>query len=343
MRAAVIRGFGGPERIEIADLPEPVPGPGEVSLRVRAASLNHLDVWVRTGRGAVAFPHVLGTDAAGVVQAVGEGVRGIAPGDEAVVYPAIGCERCDRCLAGEVSLCADFKIVGAAAPGVYADVMKAPAGCFFPKPPGLSFEAAACLAVNFLTAWRMVVTRGRVRPGETVLVTGIGGGVAVAALQIAVAAGARVLVTSSSDAKIEHARGLGASAGINYRTSADLAAAIRDRTDGRGVDVVIDSAGEAAYAPNLAVLRKGGRLVICGVTTGGSPPADLRQIYMRQLEVVGSTLGSRAELAQVLALAAAGRLSPVIDGAYPLERVREATERMERGEQFGKLVLRIAT
>jgi NADPH:quinone reductase-like Zn-dependent oxidoreductase len=342
MRAALIRGLGGVEAIEIGEVPEPTAGPGEVVVRVRAASLNHLDVWVRSGRGQISFPHVLGSDAAGVVHALGSGVRGLSVGDEVVLYPAVGCGACEMCLAGEVSLCAEFRIVGAATWGTYAELVKAPAECWFRKPKSLDFEPAACLAVNFLTAWRMLITRARVRPGETVLVTGIGGGVAVAALQIAQLAGARVLVTSSSDEKLARARELGAAAGVNYRATPDVAAAVRAAAGGRGIDVVVDSAGEATYAANLAALRKGGRLVVCGITTGANPPADLRTLYGRQLSVLGSTLGARQEMSEVLALAASGRLNPLIDATFPLEQIREATECMEAGSQFGKIVLRVS-
>jgi NADPH:quinone reductase-like Zn-dependent oxidoreductase len=341
MHAALIRRFGGVDAIEVAEVPEPAPGPGEVAVRMRAASLNHLDVWVRHGRGQVAFPHVFGSDGAGVVERVGPGVRGLAPGDEVVLYPALGCGGCDACLAGEVSLCSDFRIVGAATWGTFAEVTVAPAGCWFRKPSELTFEQAASLAVNFVTAWRMVVSRGRLRPGETALVTGIGGGVALAALQIARLGGARVLVTSSSDEKIARAEAQGASGGVNYRSTADVAAAVRALTGGRGVDLVLDSAGEATYAASLAALRKGGRLVLCGVTTGANPPADLRAVYGRQIEVLGSTLGSRRDMAEVLRLAASGQLIPIVDGIYPLSAVRDATARMEEGAQFGKLVLRI--
>ena len=237
-------------------------------------------------------------------------------------------------------MCASFKIVGAGTGGVFAQRVALPEGVWVKKPASLGFDAAACLAVNFLTAFRMVVSRGRVRPGETVLVTGIGGGVAIAALQIAKLAGARVVVTSSSAAKLERAAALGADAGILYK-SEDVAARIATVTGGRGVDLVIDSAGEATYAQNLASLRKGGRLVHCGVTTGFNPPADLRQLYLRQLEVIGSTLGSRTELAEVLRLAESGLLRPIIDATYPLEGLREATRRMEAGEQMGKLVVKL--
>lgn len=339
MRAAFIRAFGGPEQIEVGDLPEPTPGPGEVAVRVRTAALNHLDIWVRGGRGPVPFPHVLGSDAAGAVQAVGAGVSGLKAGDEVVLYPGIGCERCEACLGGEITLCADFRIVGAAVWGSFAEVVTAPAGCWFPRPANLSWEESAALPLTFVTAWRMVTTRGRLRAGETVLIQGVGGGVAAAALQIALVCGARVLVTSSSDEKLARARDLGASAGINYRTE-DVVARVRDLTGGQGVDLVVDSVGEATYAANLAALRKGGRLVLCGVTTGANPPADLRSVYWRQIEVVGSTLGSRREMTEVLRLASQGRLRPIIDRVYGLGEARAATERLEEGAQFGKIVLR---
>jgi NADPH:quinone reductase-like Zn-dependent oxidoreductase len=339
MRAATIRQFGGWQEIQVSEVPDPTPGPGEVVVRVRAAGLNHLDVWVRRGRAPVPFPHVLGSDAAGIVHSVGAGVASLSPGDEVVLHPGLGCERCEMCLGGEVSLCEHFGIVGAASWGTFAELVKAPAAAWFPKPASLSFEEAAALPVNFLTAWRMVVTRAHLRPGETVLVTGIGGGVALAVLQIARASGARVFVTSSSDEKIARARELGAEAGVNYRTESDLVHAVLELTQHRGVDAVFDSAGEATYAASLAVLRKGGRLVLCGVTTGANPPADLRSLYWKQIAVVGSTLGSRQEMAEILRLAASGHLRAVVDSIYPLEQIGQATRRLEEGAQFGKILL----
>jgi NADPH:quinone reductase-like Zn-dependent oxidoreductase len=342
MKAAVIRRHGGPEAIELADLPDPEPGPGEAVVDLKAASLDHLDVWVRRGgRMELAFPHVIGSDGAGVVSAVGESPRGVSAGDEVIVYPGIACGRCEFCRAGEQSMCAEFGIVGMDRPGLFAGKVCLPIGCLAPKPAYLSFEEAASLCIAYLTAWRMLTSRAGLRPGETVLIHGIGGGVALAGLQIAKLCSARVIVTSSSDEKLARAAELGADEGINYRESDDLASRVRELTDGRGVDVAFDTVGAATWPVDLAALRRGGRVVICGVTSGAEAVTDLQALYWNQLTALGSTLGSYEDLRAFLAFAAAAELHPVIDSTRPLDEARAAAERMEAGEQFGKIVLTV--
>ncbi len=343
MKAAAIKRHGDVDVIGIQDLPAPSPGPGEVVLDVRAAALNHLDIWVRKGgRIEIPLPHVLGSDAAGVVSAVGEGVETPAEGDEVVLNPGLSCMRCDRCLAGEHSLCESYGIVGFMRWGTFAEKVAVPAVCCRPKPSHLDWSAAAALPLDHLTAWRMLFTRARLQPGETVLIHGIGGGAALAGLQLAALAGAEVIATSSSNDKLSRAIDLGAAHTINY-TDADVAAVARDLTGGRGVDVVFDAVGAATWPINFAAVRRGGRIVHCGVTTGASAEVSIQQLYWNQISVMGSTMGSQSEFTRMLEAIGAAELSPVIDTTGPLEQINHLTGRMEAGQQFGKLVLTVGT
>ncbi len=343
MKAAVIREHGGPDVIRVEDLPEPQPGPREVVVEVRAGALNHLDIWVRQGgRTELKFPHVIGSDAAGVVAAVGAQVEGVAIGQEVVVVAGFGCGACEFCRAGEVSLCEGFGIIGLSRPGVFAQKAVVPAANVAPKPSNLSFGQAACLGIAYGTAWRMLFTRARLRPGEMVLIHGIGGGVALAALHFAKAAGARAIVTSSSDDKLESARHLGADGAINYRTTPDVAAAAREMTGGRGVDVAFDSVGAATWPIDLAAVHKGGRIVLCGVTTGAEAEISLRTVYWNQLSILGSTFASKTDFLGMLRTVEAAGIEPVIDSSISLEGVADAHRRMEAGEQFGNIVVTTA-
>ncbi len=344
MRAAVIHDHGGADRITIEEVPDPRPGPGEVTVALRAAALNHLDIWVREGRrgGGLPRPHVLGSDGAGVVIELGSGVFGVDEGDEVVLYPGLSCRRCDACLRGQPSECVEFGVLGAQRWGTYAERVCVPAVSLHRKPLTLGFDEAAALPVAYLTAWRMLCTRARAQAGESVLIHGIGGGVGLAALQIAKLLGAHVIATSSSDTKLAHAVELGADHVLNYARTADIAAAVRELTDGHGVDVALDAVGAATWPIDLAAVRKAGRIVLCGVTTGAEVAANLQAIYWNQLTILGSTLGSDAEMRQLLRAVEANQFSPVIDSAVPLGEVRAATERMERGEQFGKIVVEVS-
>lgn len=342
MKAAVIHEHGPVEAITVADVPRPHAGPGEVLIEVRAAALNHLDVWVRTSeRFELEMPHVLGSDASGVVAEVGHGVCGVCEGDEVVLNPGLSCGRCDFCRAGRNSLCESFGIVGASRPGTFAEFVAAPAANVLPKPESLGFEQAAGLGIAYLTAWRMLMTRARLRAGETVLIHGIGGGVAVAGLQLAKLAGAEAIATSSSDDKLRRAVELGADHTINYRATQDVAARVREITGGRGVDVAFDTVGAATWQADFAAVRRGGRIVLCGVTTGAAAQTDLQALYWNQLTILGSTLGSHEDFRQLLRAVGSGRLGPVIDSVVPLARARQAARRMEEGKQFGKIILRI--
>jgi len=342
VRAVGIRTHGELGVVHIEDFAAPSAAPGEVVLDLRAAALNHLDIWVRKGgRATIPMPHVLGSDGAGVVAEVGPGVSGVKVGDEVVVSVGLSCGACEACGRGEQSECASFGIIGLSRPGVFAERAAVPAANLLPKPKGLTWEEAAALGIAYATAWRMLFTRAKLRPGETVLIHGIGGGVALAALQFATHAGAEAIVTSSSDEKLRRAGELGAARGINYRKTPDVAAAVREATGGRGADVSVNTVGAAAWPVDLAALRKGGRAVVCGVTTGAEAPTNLQALYWNQLSLLGSTFASHEDFRLMLGTVAAAGIKPVIDSVFPLGRAVEAMARMERGEQFGKIVLTI--
>ncbi len=344
MKAAVIHECGGLDRVRVEEIPEPKAGAGEVVLEVRSAALNHLDIWVRKGRPGVTLrmPHVLGSDAAGVVVELGSGTHGVKVGDEVILNPGLSCGFCESCRRGQQSECASFSIVGAGRPGTFAEKVAVPFYNVFPKPSHLNFDEAAALPLAYQTAWRMLMTRGGLKPGETVLIHGIGGGVALAALQLAKLAGAEVIVTSSSDEKLSRASGLGADHTINYKTVENVATAVKDITRGRGVDVVIDSVGAGTWETNFNLVRRGGRIVLCGVTTGAQAKTNLQALYWNQLTVMGSTMGSNEDVRLMLRAVTTAGLKPVIDSIKPLENAADAMGRMEAGEQFGKIVLKVS-
>ena len=327
MKAIRIHEDGGPEVLRYEDAPDPEPAAGEVLIELRAASLNRLDLWLRQGLPSVPKPRILGADGAGVVAALGAGVDGLGVGQDVVINPGIELD-------GEI------KIVGEHDDGTHAERIAVPAQNVYPKPPNLSFEEAAAFPLVFETAYRMLVTRARVEPGEWVLVWGVGSGVGSASLAIAKALGARVLATSSSDAKLARARELGADATVNH-ASEDVAAEAKRVTGGAGVDVVVEHVGESTWATSLAVVRPHGRVVVCGATSGPNPKAALHRIWWKQLTIYGSTMGTRADFERVYDLVVSGRARPVVDEVFPLADARAAHERMEAGEHFGKLVLRI--
>jgi NADPH:quinone reductase-like Zn-dependent oxidoreductase len=330
VRAVRIHEDGGPEVLVLEEAPDPVPGEGEVLVRLRASALNHLDVWIRKGLPSVPKPRILGADGAGVVEALGGGVTGFQPGERVVINPGIEVGN------GRIH------VIGEHGDGTNAELIAVPATNVHPIPDGLSFEEAAAFPLVFETAYRMLVTRAGLREGEWVLAWGIGGGVSTAALAIAKALGARVLVTSSSDAKLERAaRELGADATVNHATG-DVKAAVQEATGGRGVDVVIEHVGEATWQTSLAVAAAGGRIAVCGATTGPNPPAGLHRIWWKQLSILGSTMGTGEDFAAVYELVATGRARPVVDEVLPLEQIRAAHERLEAGEQLGKIVLSVS-
>lgn len=341
MKAAVLqtRGRSG---LAVQERPRPVPKPGEALLRIHAAGLNRVDLYMRDNGAGIThdLPLVLGVECAGVV-ADADPASGLKVGQKAVLYSNAFCGHCRYCLAGDQPLCVRSRIMGEHRDGTFAEYIAMPSTCFFPLPDDADLVAAGALMVGHLTAWRMLFGKRALQPGETVLIVGIGGGVAVAALQLALRAGARVLVTSSSDAKIARALALGASAGVNYLRE-KVAKRVLELTGGEGVDMVIDSVGEASWADSLRALRRGGRLVTCGATTGSNPSADLQRMFIRQLEVYGSTGGSIEEFRQLVALFARGEIQPLIDRRFTLDEIDAAFETLNRGEQFGKLVVTMA-
>jgi NADPH:quinone reductase-like Zn-dependent oxidoreductase len=344
MRALTLVAHGGPEQLKVQELPEPtIQAPNHVLVRIKTAALNRIDLLIAAGLpGAnLAFPHVVGSDGAGLVDQVGAAVRQFRPGDRVMINPTLFCNECPACLEGEHSLCAGLRVLGEHCDGTAAEYVVVPAENLAPVPASMPWPQAAAFSLATLTAWRMLVTRARLQAGETLLVWGIGGGVALAALQIARLIGARTIVTSSSDAKLALARGLGADVALNHRT-ADVVAEVRQHTGGRGVDVVADSSGEQTWTGSLRALRRGGRLVLCGATTGPMVSLDLRRLFWHQWSILGSTLGNRQEYAEILRHAAEGRLWPVLDRVVPLSQALSAFERLQRGEQVGKLVIEVA-
>ncbi len=339
MRAAVFHEHGGPEVVRIEEVPAPVPAPDEVRVRVRAAALNHLDLWVRRGLPIeTTMPHVGGSDVAGVVEEVGERAEGVAVGDRVVVNPSLSCGRCEWCVAGEVPLCPEYRILGEHTNGGFAEYVAVPAANVYRIPDGLSFEAAAALPVSYMTAWRALVTRARVRAGEDVLVLGASGGTAAAAVQIARLAGARVFAVTRGADNVARVRALGAHV-VYDRDEVDFSRQVFQDTGKRGVDVVVENVGEATWKGSIRALARGGRLVCYGATTGPRGEIDLRVLFWKQVEIIGTTMASRPEFEAMLRAAFRGDLVPVIDSVLPLEHAREAHERLEAGGQFGKIVL----
>jgi zinc-binding alcohol dehydrogenase/oxidoreductase len=317
MKAVRIHEDGGPEVLRYEDVPDPVPGGGEVLVELRAASLNHLDVWLRKGLPSVPKPRILGADGAGVIAGTDERV---------VINPGLAHE-------------GGIHVLGEHRDGTHAELIAVPRSAVHPIPADLSFEEAAAFPLVFETAYRMLVTKAALQPGEWVLIWGIGGGVATAALAIAKALGAQTIVTSSSGAKLARARELGADRTIDH-TSEEVPARVRELSGG-GAHVVVEHVGEATWARSLASARSGGRIVVCGATSGPNPPAALHRIWWRELEVYGSTMGTPADFQGAYDLIAAGKARPVVDSVFPLAEARAAHERLERGEQLGKIVLRI--
>ena len=343
MRALTISAHGGLERLEYrTDVPMPeLRAATDVRVRVRAAALNHLDLFVVAGLPGVTItpPWVMGADGTGEIDAVGDGVRDVAVGDRVIINPGISDRTCEFCLAGEQSLCVRFALLGEHRPGTIAEYVVVPATNVRRIPPDVPDDVAAAFTLATLTAWRMVVTRARVAPGDTVLIQGIGGGVALAALQICKSLGARVFVTSRSIEKVERAMALGADDAV--LSSPDLVAKVRAATNKRGVDVVVDSVGQATWSASLGVLAKGGRLVTCGATSGPVVETDARRLFWNQWSILGSTMGNDAEFDAVAGELAAGRLYPPIDRVYSLHESPAAFQRLASADQFGKLVIAI--
>jgi NADPH:quinone reductase-like Zn-dependent oxidoreductase len=328
VQAVRIHEDGGPEVLVLEEAPDPVAAPGEVLIRLRASALNHLDVWIRRGLPSVPKPRILGADGAGVVEALGEGVSGLELGQRVVINPGVE--------AGDGSI----HVIGEHGDGTNAQLIAVPATNVYPIPDGLSFEEAAAFPLVFETAYRMLVTRARLEPGEWVLLWGIGSGVSTAGLAIAKALGARTIVTSSSDDKLARARELGADATVNH-ADGDVKAAVKEATGGHGADVVVEHVGEATWRTSLDVAAREGRIAVCGATSGPNPPAALHRVWWKQLTILGSTMGRKADFEGAYELVASGRARPVVDEVVPLAEIRAAHARLEAGEQLGKIVLSI--
>jgi zinc-binding alcohol dehydrogenase/oxidoreductase len=325
VKAVRIHEDGGPEVLKLEEVEDPVAEEGEILIRLQAASLNHLDIWMRRGLPSVPKPRILGADGAGIVESVGEGADSFSPGDRVLINPGLDD---------------GARIVGEHMDGTHAELISVPAGNVYPVPDALSFEEAAAFPLVFETAYRMLVTKARLQEDEWVLVWGVGSGVGSAAFVIAKALGARTLVTSSSAEKLERARQLGADAVVNHGED-DVAAAVKEATGGSGVNVVVEHVGEATWKTSLQVAGSNARIVVCGATSGPNPPAQLHRIWWKQLEIYGSTMGTREDFEGVYELVANGKVKPIVDRVFPLAEAAAAHEYLEEGRQFGKVVLAI--
>ena len=343
MKALAFNEFGGPDKLKLQDVPDPKIEPNEVLVRVRACALNHLDLFVREGIPALKtpLPFWTGCDIAGEIAAVGAEVPGVKVGERVVVNPNLTCGRCEFCMQGEDSLCVKYGILGEHVPGGLAELVAVRADNVLPLPAHVTYEEAASFILTNMTAWRMVVTQGRVGPGQDVLVIGVGGGVSSTAVQIAKLCGARVIVTSSSDAKLERARTLGADVGINYATNKDWAKQVFEASGKRGVDLVIENVGAATWKDSIRSLKGGGRLVTCGSTSGPVGETLIPLVFWKQVHIIGSTMANRKEFNDVMSLFFAGRLKAIIDEVVPLKDGAAAQARLGEGKQFGKVVLTV--
>lgn len=341
MKAVRIHEHGELDTLRYEDCPEPtLTGPGDAIVKLQAASINRRDIGNRRGTtgSPAALPHILGADGAGVVAEVGRDVNHVKPGDRVCLYPLSGCDGCEFCATDREFLCGERRVLGEHENGTYARYVRVPARNCFAIPSGLTFAEAAALPSVYLTVWRMLMTNAELKPGEHVLIVGVGGGIGSAALQLAVHCGARVIAASGSNEKLARAKDLGAEQGINYQ-SPGFTEETRRFTGKRGVDVVVNSAGGDGWVRSLAALARGGRLVTCGATAGAQPQTDVRRIFWNNLKIFGSTLGSRQEFAQVIHVMENTGAKPILDRIFPLRDATAAQRRLEEGKQFGKIVL----
>jgi NADPH:quinone reductase-like Zn-dependent oxidoreductase len=340
MKAAIFREHGGSEVLTYEEVPDPEVGPFEVLVRVRAAALNHLDLFVRNGLPGrkIPMPHIPGCEGAGEVVKVGSCVDHIREGEQVIVTPMWSCNRCEYCLNHRESMCLSAGMMGVERNGCCAELVSAPSEVIYSIPSNLSFNEAASVPLVFVTAWHMLVARAAVQPGETVLVQAAGSGVGIAAIQIARLFGAQVIATAGSDEKLEKARQLGAEILINYAKT-NFAEEIRKITAKRGVDIIIEHTGAENWEKNILSLSRNGRLVTCGATSGFDARTDLRYIFSRQLSILGSYMGSKKDMLELLRFVREGKLRPVIDSIFPLSEIRAAEQRMEERAVFGKIVI----
>lgn len=340
MKAVRIHAHGGPEQLIYEDVPVPGVSPNSVRIRVKACALNHLDIWVREGLPGVKTPLPLipGSDISGVVDEVGPGVTTFKAGDEVIVSPGTSCGTCRECLSGKDHLCRHYGILGETENGGYCEYMTIPVQNLLPKPTRLSFEEAAAFPLVFLTAWHMLVTLSDIRPGQWILIHAAGSGIGSAAVQIGKMFGCEMIATASSEEKLEKAKVLGAQH-LLLSTEDNLGKRVRDLTGKRGVDVVFEHVGKVTFQDSYMSLCKGGTLVTCGATTGFQVPLDLRYVFSRQLKILGSTMGSRGELAEIVRHVERGTLHAVVDRTFPLSEARHAQEFLDKRKQFGKVVV----
>jgi len=342
MKAIVFHEFGGPEKLRYEDFPEPTVNETEALIRVRACALNHLDIWARSGtRGErIPMPHISGSDISGEIVKVGSLVINHNPGDKVLIAPGISDGTCEYCTSGWDSLCDQYKIIGYETQGGYAEYVSVPGQNILSIPDKLNLEEAASIPLVFLTAWHMLTSRSHLTPGETVLVWGAGSGVGSAAIQVAKVLGAKVIATAGNDEKLEKARRLGADWTINHH-SQDVPSEVKRITNGKKANVVFDHIGQATWEKSMRSMAPGGRLVNCGVTSGGKAENDIRYIFVRQFSLMGSYMGGRGELLKVLNFFEDARLKPVVDSVFPLKEAASAQSRMEKSEHFGKIVLKV--
>jgi NADPH:quinone reductase-like Zn-dependent oxidoreductase len=345
MKAVRIHEFGGPEVLRFEEAPDPRPRAGEVLITLKAAALNHLDIWVRSGARErnIPLPHIPGSDGAGVVAETGEGVEHLKPGDRVLISPGLSCGHCEMCLGGRDNLCASYRVLGVRDSGTYAERVAVPIRNVIPLPQQMDFVQGAATPLVFLTAWHMLITLAKIRPGETVLIHGAGSGVGSAAIQIARMIGLHVIATAGSGEKIALALSLGAQEAINYAEK-DFVEEVRRLTDKRGVDVVFEHVGGEVFQKSITVLARGGRLVTCGATTDYMANVDIRYIYSRHQAIFGSWMGSKNELIEVLKFFgtdSSWRLKPIVDTVFPLDRAADAHRHLEGRKNFGKVVLEI--
>jgi NADPH:quinone reductase-like Zn-dependent oxidoreductase len=338
MQAVRIHEFGGPEVLRYEDVPDPQPRKDQVLIRVKACALNHLDIWVRKGLPGVNLPHILGSDIAGEIVEVGEYITGFKVRQRVLLAPMHFCNHCAKCVAGLQNQCREFTVLGNGVDGGYCELIAVPAVNVIPIPDSLDFDQAASVPLVFLTAWHMLVGRAGIRLGQTVLVLGAGSGVGIAAIQIAKLFHARVITTAGDEKKLEKGRALGADYGINHYQQ-KISQEVRKITDKEGVDIVVEHVGTATWEESMKSLKPGGTIVTCGATTGHNAAFDLRFLFSRQLNFLGSYMGTMGELHDVLSHVFAGRLKPVVDRTFPLKEARAAHEYMEGSQMFGKVVL----
>ena len=339
MKAIRIHAHGGTDQLRIDELPRPKPRPGQVLVEIKAAALNMLDLWVRRGIPGVPLPVILGSDGAGIVRELGEGATQFKIGDEVLVHPGHGCGMCGECLSGREQYCPKYELFGEHHDGLMAEYVAVAEHHLIRKPANIGFEEGAAIPLVALTAWEMVVNKGAIKPWNTVLIWGASSGVGTAAVQIAKAYGARVITTAGTT-KLDRARALGAEVVLDHYQQ-DIAKEVKQLTAGRGCDLIIEHTGVKTWAASMRSLAKGGRLVLCGATTGPEVSMDLRFLFARQQTIMGSTMGPRGDMFPILKMAEAGKLRAFVDRIFPFAEIAQAHEYLEAGKHFGKVILKV--